>query len=352
MADTLSQSEIDSLLSAITTGEVDAEEIRKEESQAKVKVYDFRRPMKFSKDQIRNFQMIHENFARSLSNYLSARLRFFVDVTLGPIDQITYGEFVKSLSNPTFITIFSSSNLQGSAVMEVNQPIIFAMIDRILGGPGNPLSKMRPLTEIELNITRREVTHFLSALREAWSSVMSFHPEVEAIESNPQFVNIAPPNEMTLLVTMEVSIGNVEGFMNVCWPTSVIEPFTEQMTNQLWFSNIGKKDKTKVRDQLERGLKRTGFPISAVLGNTQLTLAELLFLQEGDVVRLQQHRDDPVTVFVGQHSKFEAVPGHYRTRRAVRISGLITNGDEDDSQPLDDIFPVEEDNAQKKEVEA
>ncbi len=338
MADTLSQSEIDSLLSAITTGELDAEEIRKEEMQTKIKLYDFQRPMKFSKDQIRNFQMIHENFARALSNYLSARLRFYVEVTLGPIDQITYGEFIKSLGNPTFISVFSSSNLQGSSILEINHSIIYTMIDRILGGPGNPLSKTRPLTEIELNIIRREVTQFLSSLKDAWSSVMSFRPEIENIESNPQFVQIAPPNEMTLLVTMEVSMGNLEGFMNVCWPTSVIEPFTEKMSNQLWFSNISKRDKTKVRAQLQKGLKSTGFPVSAVLGKTELTLADLLFLQVGDVVRLHQHREDPITVLVGNHPKFTGIPGTYRMHRAIRVTGLTENDSFDetgsDEEPL------------------
>jgi len=322
VADSLSQEEIDSLLSAVTRGEVDVEEIKKEGAEAKVKQYDFRRPMKFSKDQVRTFQMIHENFTRALSTYLSGRLRFFVDVGLGPIDQITYGEFLKSLPNPTFITIFSGSSWSGSAIMEINQSIIFGIIDRILGGTGDTLSKSRPLTEIELNIIRRESMRFLTLLRDAWSNIMDFVPEIENIESNPQFVQIAPPNEMTLLVTMEIMIGNVEGFMNICLPSSVIEPFTEKISNQFWFSSTEKKESPEIRDQISRGLKKAPLTMRAVLGETHLTLAQLLYLQEGDVIRLDKYSDQEMDLFIGNEAKFTGRPGKFRGKKAVKITGL------------------------------
>jgi len=250
MAD-LSQEEIDSLLGALTSGEVDVEAMKKEEAEGKIKTYDFRRPMKFSKDQLRTFQMIHEHFARSLSTYLSGRLRYFVDVTLGPIDQISYGEFLKSLPNPTFITIFTGNILNGSAISEINPSVIFGIIDRILGGSGDSISKARPLTEIETNIIRREVMRFLTLLRDAWVNVMEFIPEIEQIESNPQFVQIASQNEMTLLVTLEIVIGNVEGFMNVCFPSSLIEPYTEKLKNQMLFTNDSKDNHKELQSRIE-----------------------------------------------------------------------------------------------------
>ncbi|HPE42067.1 MAG TPA: flagellar motor switch protein FliM, partial [Thermotogota bacterium] len=279
MADTLSQEEIDSLLRAVTKGEVSVEEIKKEEEKAKVKSYDFRRPMKFSKDHTRTFQMIHENFARSLSTYLSGRLRFFVDVSLGPIEQITYGEFLKSVPNPTYMAIFTGSSLNGSAILEINQTIIFGMIDRILGGAGMSITKSRSLTEIETNIVRRETMRFLTLLRDAWVNVMEFVPEIENTESNPQFVQIAPINDMTLLITMEIMIGTIEGFMNICIPTSVVEPFTEKITNQFWFSSSEKKEKEELTPKIARNLQNTPISLQAILGKTRLSVGELLYLQ-------------------------------------------------------------------------
>lgn len=322
MSDALSQEEIDSLLRAVTKGEVDVEQIKKEEEKSKIKAYDFRRPMKFSKDQTRTFQMIHENYARSLSTYLSGRLRFFVDVNLGPIEQITYGEFLKSLPNPTFLAIFTGSNLTGSAILEINQSIIFGMIDRILGGSGSTLAKARPLTEIETNIVRRETMRFLTLLRDAWVNVMDFIPEIENTESNPQFVQIAPINDMTLLITMEITIGNIEGFLNICLPTSVIEPFTEKITNQFWFSGSEKKEKEELKPKILMNLRKTPLTLQAVLGKASLTVGELLYLQKGDVIRLERYSDQEVDISVGNYPKFKGKPGNYRGKKAVRITGI------------------------------
>lgn len=341
MSDSLSQEEIDSLLNAVTKGEVDFEAIKKEESEMKIKLYDFQRPMKFSKDQIRTFQMINENFARALSTYLSGRLRFFVDVTLGPIDQITYGEFLKSLYNPTFITIFSGSSLSGSGIMEINQGIVFGMLDRILGGAGDTLSKSRPLTEIEMNIIRREAIRFLTLLRDAWANIIDFIPEIENIENNPQFVQIAPPNEMTLLVTIEITVGNVEGFMNICFPSSVIEPYTDKISNEMWFSSSGKNVKEKNVPLIKKTLNTTPIEISSVLGKTELTFGELLYLQEGDVIRLNRYKDDEIDIYIGNFPKFKGLPGNHRGKKAVKISGLFPSEFEAEKIDIEDLLGEE-----------
>ncbi len=335
MADTLSQEEIDSLLRAVTKGEVSVEEIKKEEEKAKVKSYDFRRPMKFSKDHTRTFQMIHENFARSLSTYLSGRLRFFVDVSLGPIEQITYGEFLKSVSNPTYMAIFTGSSLNGSAILEINQTIIFGMIDRILGGAGMSMTKSRSLTEIETNIVRRETMRFLTLLRDAWMNVMDFIPEIENIESNPQFVQIAPINDMTLLITMEIMIGTIEGFMNICIPTSVVEPFTEKITNQFWFSSSEKKEKEELTPKIARNLQSTPITLQAVLGKTRLSVGELLYLQKGDVLRLDQYHDQEITIAIGDSPKFKGVPGNHRGKKAVKVTGIQQSTLDDQEEEFD-----------------
>ena len=335
MADSLSQEEIDSLLGALDTGEVDVEEMKKEESEQKIKLYDFERPMKFSKDQIRTFQMLNENFARSLSTYLSGRLRYYVDVNLGPIDQITYSEFLKSLSNPTFMTIFTGNSLSGSAILEVNLGVIFGMIDRILGGIGETVSKPRTLTEIELNIVRREAMRFLTLLRDAWVNVMEFVPEIENIESNPQFVQIAPQNEMTLLVTLEIVIGNVEGFLNVCFPSSVIEPYSENLTNQMWFANSMQKKQSELRPAIKRNLDRTPIELAIELGKTHLSLSDLLYLEVGDVIRLDRYKDEEVDVCIGDKPRFKGTAGKKRGKKAIKITQLIKDEDDFESDIKD-----------------
>ncbi len=342
MADSLSQEEIDSLLGALDTGEVDVEEMKKEESEQKIKLYDFERPMKFSKDQIRTFQMLNENFARSLSTYLSGRLRYYVDVNLGPIDQITYSEFLKSLSNPTFMTIFTGNSLSGSAILEVNLGVIFGMIDRILGGIGETVSKPRTLTEIELNIVRREAMRFLTLLRDAWVNVMEFVPEIENIESNPQFVQIAPQNEMTLLVTLEIVIGNVEGFLNVCFPSSIIEPFSENLTNQMWFASSMQKKQSELRPVIKRNLDRTPIEIAVELGKTHLSLSDLLYLEVGDVIRLDRYKDEELDVCIGDRPRFKGTAGKKRGKKAIKITQLIKDEDEFESDIKDFAEEVNE----------
>src|SRR6056297_1629056 len=337
MADSLSQEEIDSLLGALDTGEVDVEEMKKEESEQKIKLYDFERPMKFSKDQIRTFQMLNENFARSLSTYLSGRLRYYVDVNLGPIDQITYSEFLKSLSNPTFMTIFTGNSLSGSAILEVNLGVIFGMIDRILGGIGETVSKPRTLTEIELNIVRRESMRFLTLLRDAWVNVMEFVPEIENIESNPQFVQIAPQNEMTLLVTLEIVIGNVEGFLNVCFPSSLIEPFSENLTTQMWFASSMQKKQSELRPVIKRNLDRTPIELAIELGKTHLSLSDLLYLEVGDLIRLDRYKDEEVELKIGNRTRFMGSPGKKRGKKAVKVTRMIKEDEEDTEGQIKDF---------------
>src|SRR6056297_2038970 len=337
MADSLSQEEIDSLLGALDTGEVDVEEMKKEESEQKIKLYDFERPMKFSKDQIRTFQMLNENFARSLSTYLSGRLRYYVDVNLGTIDQITYSGFLKSLSNPTFMTIFTGNSLSVSAILEVNLGVIFGMIDLILGGIGETVSKPRTLTEIELNIVRRESMRFLTLLRDAWVNVMEFVPEIENIESNPQFVQIAPQNEMTLLVTLEIVIGNVEGFLNVCFPSSILEEYTENLSTQMWFANTSADKKKDLKPLLKKNLEKTDVTASAILGNTHLTVSELLYLEKGDLIRLDRYKDEEVELKIGNRTRFMGSPGKKRGKKAVKVTRMIKEDEEDTEGQIKDF---------------
>ena len=232
-ADVLSQSEIDQLLSALSTGVVSAEEMKVEEKQKKVKVYDFKRPDKFSKDQIRTLYMLHENFARLLNTYLSTNLRTLVNISVASVEQLAYEEFIRSLSNPSVIGIFNMSPLKGNVIFEINPNIAFSIIDRLFGGEGTVINKIRTLTDIEETIIRKVITKSLDNLQEAWRHVVNTEPRLEVIETNPQFTQIVPPNDMVVIVTLQTQIGQVEGLINICIPYLVLEPIMSKLTTTL-----------------------------------------------------------------------------------------------------------------------
>lgn len=321
MSDVLSQDEIDKLLQALKSGELSVEEIKREEKR--VKLYDFRRPSKFSKEHVRVFDMIHENFARSVSTYLSGRVRTFVSINLASIDQITYEEFIRSLPAPAFIVVFSAPEFVGSAILEMNLELFYAILDLILGGPGTTNVK-RPPTEIEISIMRKEVMNILANLAQAWGDVYAFSPTIESIENNPQFVQIAPPSEMILLISLFLTIGKTEGFMNVCWPSSLMEPLMDRLSSRNWFK-VAKKEEAseKLQKDLVENLGQMNVAINAVLGEAILTVREILELEVGDVIRLKSHKDEDITLQVQGKTKFLARPGTYKGYRAVKITKVV-----------------------------
>lgn len=266
-ADVLSQSEIDQLLSALSTGVVSAEEMKVEEKQKKVKVYDFKRPDKFSKDQIRTLYMLHENFARLLNTYLSTNLRTLVNISVASVEQLAYEEFIRSLSNPSVIGIFNMSPLKGNVIFEINPNIAFSIIDRLFGGEGTVINKIRTLTDIEETIIRKVITKSLDNLQEAWRHVVNTEPRLEVIETNPQFTQIVPPNDMVVIVTLQTQIGQVEGLINICIPYLVLEPIMSKLTTTFWVaSSIAKQAHPEQVDILEKKNQKDLCSVSGRIG--------------------------------------------------------------------------------------
>ncbi len=239
MTEILSQEEIDSLLTAISTGEAVPDEVSHTE-QRKVKIYDFRRPDKFSKDQIRTLHMMHETFARLTSTALSAQLRALVGVHVASVDQLTYEEFIRSIPNPTTLAVVNMDPLKGSAVLEIDPSITFTIIDKLFGGRGEPAKISRELTEIELSVMEGIVVRILGNLRESWSNVIDLRPRLSTIETNPQFAQIVPPSEMVVLITLETKVGEVEGMTNLCLPYITIEPVISKFSAQYLFHPLEK----------------------------------------------------------------------------------------------------------------
>ena len=330
-ADVLSQSEIDQLLSALSTGVVSAEEMKVEEKQKKVKVYDFKRPDKFSKDQIRTLYMLHENFARLLNTYLSTNLRTLVNISVASVEQLAYEEFIRSLSNPSVIGIFNMSPLKGNVIFEINPNIAFSIIDRLFGGEGTVINKIRTLTDIEETIIRKVITKSLDNLQEAWRHVVNTEPRLEVIETNPQFTQIVPPNDMVVIVTLQTQIGQVEGLINICIPYLVLEPIMSKLTTTFWVaSSIAKQAHPEQVDILEKKIKKTYVPLAVELGTINLSVRELLSLNINNVLKLDTTVGSELKVIGGRKAKFLCHPGTANKKGALQISGVNIEGDEED----------------------
>lgn len=318
MPEILSQDEIDALLEALSSGSIDVEAIKQKETQ-KIKVYDFRRPDKFSKDQIRGLQMIHESFARLLTTTLSARVRSIVQMKVVSVDQVTYEEFTRSLLNPTVLILFTLEPLEGTSILEVNPSLVFAIIDRLLGGRGEPLRKPRELTDIEATVVKRLIDDFLLALEEAWGHVVELKLRLGGLETNPQFVQIAPPNDMTAVITLDAKVGDVEGMMNICFPYFTLEPIVSKLSAQYWFSAIRKETPPEMIEGLKRRLERVKIPVSVELGSSSITVEELLDLDIGDVIVLREKVSSLVNIKVGEKVKFKGRVGTLGNKLAVRV---------------------------------
>ena len=327
--DVLSQSEIDKLLSALSDGSVSAEEVKAEEEERKVKVYDFKRPDRFSKDQIRTLFMLHESFSRLLNTYLSATLRTMVEIEVMSVEQLTYQEFVQSMANPSVIGILALPPLKGNIIVEVNTDVAFSYIDRVFGGEGKSGLKSRALTDIETAIMRRFIDTVTGYFKEAWSNVVEFRPNFETMETNPQFTQIVPPSDMVVLVTIHIKMGEVDGMMNICIPYLVLEPVMSKLTTSFWVAASADRESSPEQvAELQRKIERTHVPFKVELGSVNITIHEFLTLGFGDVLQLDTLTKDELICYVGTNAKFRAHPGTAGKRMAVQISGII-EGDDD-----------------------
>lgn len=324
MTEILSQDEIDALLTAISTGEVDTSEYSQAKEQKKVKIYDFRRPDKFSKDHIRTLQMMHETFARLTTTALSAQLRALVHVHVASVDQLTYEEFIRSIPNPTTLAVINMDPLKGSAVLEIDPSITFTIIDKLFGGMGEPVKISRELTDIELSVMEGIIVRILGNLREAWSNVIDLRPRLGNIETNPQFAQIVPPNDMVVLITLETKVGEVEGMTNLCIPYISIEPVISKLSAQYMYSSIRKGATDENLSIIQSRLESVTLPVIAEIGEAKISFREVLSLLPGDVIKLPDTKiGSDMVLKVGGRKKFKCRPGLVSSRIAVKIGDRI-----------------------------
>lgn len=329
MVDVLSQNEIDALLAALSSGEMDAEELKKEETQKKIRAYDFKRAVRFSKDHIRSLTRIHENFARFLTTYFSAQLRTFVQINVVQVEQLPYDEFIRSIPKMTILNIFEAEPLEGRMVMEVHPNVAFAMLDRLLGGVGTAPSKIGSLTEIETIIMERIFSRAFESLQEAWKTVIDINPKLEALETNPQFMQIVSPNETIALISLSTKIGDTSGMINLCIPHVVIEPIMPKLSVHHWFVSQKKSRAPEEVDALRQRVNKAKLPIVAELGESQITVQEFLELSVGDVISLNKPVQEGLAIRVGDRLKYIGSPGTLKDRVAVQIDEIVTEGVEE-----------------------
>jgi flagellar motor switch protein FliM len=318
----LTQEEINALLDTMSAAQVTP----RGGVHRPVKQYDFRSPDKFSKDQVRAFQSLHEGFARLLAASWSAHLRATVRVRVTSVDQVTYGEFVRSLPDITVITIFSASPLKGVGILQMTSDVAFPIIDRLLGGTGDPLHSNRELTEIERAIIEGVLDKALQNLAEAWQGLVELKTNIEGLEMNLQFTPITAENEATLLITMEVSINDKVGMMSLCFPAIFLEGVMPKLSTQVWMSGHTRQTISHT-DTWQQNLRDVRLPLIVSLHDIQLPLREVANLQPGDVIVLNHGIHEPVSVSVGQEVRFRGQVGTVRRHLAVRLTEVVKSAE-------------------------
>lgn len=332
MSDILSQEEVDALLAAVSSGKDDTIEEGSQaagemaaaspEEEKAVSLYDFRRPDRVSKDQMRTFQNLHENYARQLSTTLTNFLRTFVEIELVSVDQLTYAEFIMSISNPSCIYVFKMDPLEGLAIMEINPSLVFFIIDRLFGGHGKPSENNRELTLIEQSVLHRIVERGLSDLKDVWEQIGVFSPKIEGYETNPQFVQITPPGETVILISLEVRMQNASGLMSICFPYLLLESVITSLSGESWMSSQSTST-AETRTILEEEMQDLELEVATVVGKTSLTIRDLLQLQRGDVLCLDKPSESDLSVQIDNKTKMAGRSGLVGRKKAVKITRII-----------------------------
>ncbi|HNY21750.1 MAG TPA: flagellar motor switch protein FliM [Treponemataceae bacterium] len=335
MTEVLSQDEIDQLLTAISAGDTDTDDFRPVNDTRKIKIYDFKRPDKFSKEQIRTVSIMHETFARLTTTALSAQLRSMAHVHVASVDQLTYEEFIRSIPTPTTLAVINMDPLKGNAILEIDPSVTFSIIDRLFGGTGQGTKVQRDLTDIESSVMEGIIVRILANMREAWTQVIDLRPRLGQIETNPQFAQIVPPSEMVVLVTLETKVGEEEGMMNFCIPYITIEPIISKLSSQFWFSSVRRSSTTQYMGVLKEKLSTVDMDVVADIGTINLPVRDVLNLRVGDVVRLSNVRvGDPLTLSVGNKKKFLCQAGVIGKKVAVQVLKKLADIEQEEFEEL------------------
>ena len=331
MQEILSQSEIDSLLDALTTGKLDVGEATQESEVLVTKPYDLRRPNKFSKDHLRSLEVVHQHFARILSSFYSGYLRAAINIEVASVGQMIYEEFMRSIPSPTVLKIFDFTTLDGLAIMETNNSVVFPLIDLLFGGPGSATDKSRELTDIEMTVVRNLYDKVLEHLAMAWQDLYEIKPVIGSIETNPRMQQLYSPNEVVALVTFSVSIDDEQrGLMNLCVPHIVLEPVISKLSIKQQFLRVSDSPKDKEVGLIRHWLGHSDIDLEVILGETDITVSDFFDLQAEDVLVLSRRVDHDLDLYVEGELKFGVQAGRVNQKLAVQVVSLTEGGQSND----------------------
>jgi flagellar motor switch protein FliM len=344
MPDVLSQNEIDNLLSEMTSGSVNVDDVLSGRiSKGEVSSYDFRRPNRISKNQVRTLQTVHESFAEAFGYYLVSKLQTIVSITVTSVDQLFYSEFILSVSNPSCLYVFDLEGTDGSGILEISPQLALSIVERLLGGSAEVQVKPRTITPIEQAVIRGIVEHALSDLKNSWHSIANLNFNYQRLEMEADFLQIAPSSEIVVVVSFDVNIGVHSYMMNLCFPTFALEEVLARLNRQQVTTSVVRQNAARIRENMEimrQQISTTFLPIVAELGKATITLKELLELQQGDVIKMKKRINQEIEIIIAKRRKFAARPGSLDGKKAVRITRHLAEEDLVD----EDITYKEEEN--------
>lgn len=336
MSEVLSQSEIDNLLSEMSTGSLDVDDFLSERvKRAEITNYDFRRPNRISKNQVRTLQSIHENFAEAFGYYLVSRLQTVVSINVTSVDQLFYSEYILSVSNPSCLYVFDIVGTDGAGILEVSPQLALILVERLLGGAGEIQPKPRAITPIEQSVIRGVIEHAFSDLQNAWRSIAELNFKYQRLEMEADFVQVAPSSEIVIVVSFDVNIGLHTYLMNLCFPTFALEEVLTKLSRQQVTAGPVKMTQERIRENIEivkKHMSKTFLPVTVELGRTSISVKELFELQEGDIIKLKNKITDEVIISIAGKKKFAGRPGSLEGKKAVKILRPLRDEDlvEDD----------------------
>ncbi|MFP4369689.1 MAG: flagellar motor switch protein FliM [Candidatus Kapaibacterium sp.] len=343
MADVLSQNEIDNLLSEMTSGRVDVDDVLGGSiAKGDISNYDFRRPNRISKNQVRTLQTIHETFAEVFGYYLVSKLQTVVSINVTSVDQLFYSEFILSVSNPSCLYVFEIEGTDGSGIMEISPQLALTTVERLLGGSAEMQTKARTITPIEQAVVRGIVEHALSDLRNAWRAIADLKFKYSRLELEADFVQIAPSSEIVVVISFDVNVGVHTFLMNLCFPTFALEEILARLNKQQVTSSAAVRQSSKRMKEnmqiLNHHIETTYLPVVAELGKTAISVGEVMELKEGDVIKLNKKINEEIELKIAGKRKLAGRPGSVDGKKAVRIV-----------RPLKEEDLVEEDISYKEE---
>ncbi len=314
MSDILSKEEMEALLKGEAEKNLDLK-------GKIVRPYDFHAPERLSKEHLRVFQMLMEDFCHRLRKRLSQHLRLDIEVNISSIRQSVFKEFL-SMHYPSYIGIFTVKPLDGTSAIVIETGFLVYLMEQLLGGENAAKPENRELSQIETETATVFAGRILSCLKESFEKTIQFEPRIESTDSNPQFVVLASPNEAALFINLEIKIKNVAGEAVICLPYLTLESLTEHLDIKKWFMYAQKKSEIELGGLIKTHLGNTKLTIVGKLGDCELTLKDLLKLQAGDYIRLDKPKEGLLEVQIGGLSKFFGKPGLCGKRVAVKIESL------------------------------